>query len=76
MRALPVFYWIDIWAVSQHFKGTFTKHPDADFPSVITSGRGVLLTLAPWTAPVTVSRVWCLFEIMQVKRASCGSALA
>ncbi|PNH01754.1 Protein NLRC3 [Tetrabaena socialis] len=69
IRIIPVFYWIDIWAVSQHFKGDFTKHPDSDFPAVITAGRGVVLTMAPWASPVTVSRVWCLFEIMQVLKA-------
>ena len=26
-RILPVFYWVDVWAVSQHFNGDFTKHP-------------------------------------------------
>ncbi|KXZ44864.1 hypothetical protein GPECTOR_61g817 [Gonium pectorale] len=33
-RYLPVFYWVDILAVSQHFSGDFKDHPDSDFQGV------------------------------------------
>ncbi|GFR49790.1 hypothetical protein Agub_g11728 [Astrephomene gubernaculifera] len=35
----PVFYWVDIFAVTQHFKGDFKDHPDSDFPGVIRASQ-------------------------------------
>lgn len=49
--------------------GAVGKHPDCQFGEVIAASRGTLLTLAPWQAPVAVSRVWCLFEVMKTLQA-------
>ncbi|GLI61014.1 hypothetical protein VaNZ11_003277 [Volvox africanus] len=62
---VPVYYWVDIFAVTQHFVGDFTEHPDADFKGVIESAKGgVLFSMAPWRNPLSVKRVWCLFEAL------------
>ncbi|GFR49942.1 hypothetical protein Agub_g12049 [Astrephomene gubernaculifera] len=62
---VPVFYWVDIFAVTQHFSGDFKDHPDADFPGVIRAAKGgVLFSMAPWRNPLSVRRVWCLFEAL------------
>ncbi|GLC41243.1 hypothetical protein PLESTF_000792700 [Pleodorina starrii] len=62
---VPVYYWVDIFAVTQHFTGDFTEHPDADFKGVIESAKGgVLFSMAPWRNPLSVKRVWCLFEAL------------
>eukprot|EP00198_Chlamydomonas_reinhardtii_P006092 XP_001695428.1 predicted protein [Chlamydomonas reinhardtii] len=63
-RFLPVYYWLDIFAVTQHFEGNFKDHPDADFRGVIRTAKSVLFTMIPWRAPVTPTRVWCLFEAL------------
>ncbi|KXZ49441.1 hypothetical protein GPECTOR_21g667 [Gonium pectorale] len=62
---VPVFYWVDIFAVTQHFTGDFKDHPDCDFPGVIRAAKGgVLFSMAPWRNPLSVKRVWCLFEAL------------
>ncbi len=65
---LPIYYWVDIFAVSQQILnvvGAVSKHPDCQFSNVISAAQGTVLTLIPWAAPVSVSRVWCLFEVMR-----------
>ncbi|KAG2443137.1 hypothetical protein HYH02_009548 [Chlamydomonas schloesseri] len=62
---VPVFYWVDIFAVTQHFVGDIKDHPDCDFPGVIRQAKGgVLFSMAPWRNPLSVRRVWCLFEAL------------
>jgi len=61
----PLYYWLDIFAVQQNFKGDFKDHPDSDFPGVIRNAQAVLFTIMPWRAPLCVERVWCLFEALQ-----------
>ncbi|KAG2450373.1 hypothetical protein HYH02_004877 [Chlamydomonas schloesseri] len=61
---VPVFYWVDILAVTQHFSGDFKDHPDSNFPGVIKASRAVLFTMHPWRSPVAPTRVWCLFEAL------------
>ncbi|KXZ52642.1 hypothetical protein GPECTOR_9g687 [Gonium pectorale] len=66
---VPIFYWVDILAVTQHFTGKFTDHPDSDFPGgqgrgVIRASKAVLFTMYPWRAPIAPTRVWCLFEAL------------
>ncbi|GAX80636.1 hypothetical protein CEUSTIGMA_g8071.t1 [Chlamydomonas eustigma] len=61
----PLYYWVDIFAVQQNFKGDFKDHPDSDFPAVIRASQAVLFTIMPWRAPLCVERVWCLFEALQ-----------
>ncbi|KAG2424661.1 hypothetical protein HXX76_014385 [Chlamydomonas incerta] len=61
---VPVYYWVDILAVTQHFSGDFKDHPDSDFPGVIKDSASVLFTMHPWRSPVAPTRVWCLFEAL------------
>ncbi|GFR51006.1 hypothetical protein Agub_g13332 [Astrephomene gubernaculifera] len=63
-KFLPVYYWVDILAVRQHFSGDFKDHPDSDFPGVIRCSRAVLFTMHPWRSPIAPTRVWCLFEAL------------
>ncbi|KXZ41995.1 hypothetical protein GPECTOR_227g502 [Gonium pectorale] len=61
-KFVPVYYWVDILAVTQHFAGDFKDHPDSDFPGVIRASKAVLFTMYPWRSPIAPTRVWCLFE--------------
>lgn len=63
-----VYFWIDIFAINQHEGGISADL--AKMHTVIQESSGVLLTLNPWTAPQTLSRVWCLWEILQALKNS------
>ncbi|KAG2430236.1 hypothetical protein HXX76_010334 [Chlamydomonas incerta] len=69
-RFAPVYYWVDIFAVTQHFSGDFKDHPDSDFAGVIKSSKAVLFTMHPWRSPIAPTRVWCLFEALTAIQAS------
>eukprot|EP00198_Chlamydomonas_reinhardtii_P006096 XP_001695432.1 predicted protein [Chlamydomonas reinhardtii] len=69
-RFVPVYYWVDIFAVTQHFTGDFKDHPDSDFAGVIRSSKAVLFTMHPWRSPIAPTRVWCLFEALTAIQAS------
>ena len=59
MRILPIYYWVDIFAVSQQIlnvTGAVSKHPDCQFSNVIEAAHGTVLTLIPWKEPVSVAR--------------------
>ncbi len=59
---VPVFYWVDIFAVTQHFSGDFKDHPDSDFPGVIRAAKvgrhAGLLHFSLHTAYLTPAGVW------------------
>ncbi|GLC46375.1 hypothetical protein PLESTB_001768500 [Pleodorina starrii] len=63
-RFIPVYYWVDILAVTQHFTGDIKDHPDYDFAGVIKQCKAVLFTMHPWRSPIAPTRVWCLFEAL------------
>ncbi|KXZ51890.1 hypothetical protein GPECTOR_11g324 [Gonium pectorale] len=63
-KFVPVYYWVDNLAVTQHFAGDFKDHPDSDFPGVIRASKAVLFTMYPWRSPIAPTRVWCLFEAL------------
>ncbi|KAG2441571.1 hypothetical protein HXX76_003192 [Chlamydomonas incerta] len=65
----PIYYWVDILAVTQHFTGDFKDHPDSDFPGVIRASQAVLFTMHPWRSPIAPTRVWCLFEALTAVQA-------
>ncbi|KAG2497088.1 hypothetical protein HYH03_005082 [Edaphochlamys debaryana] len=69
---VPIYYWVDILAVTQHFTGDFKDHPDSDFPGVIRASRSVLFTMHPWRSPVAPTRVWCLFEALTAVQCGVG----
>jgi hypothetical protein len=58
----PIYYWIDIFAVSQNFCGNFNGHPDGNFSSVIKDCESLVFTMQPWEMPLAPRRAWCLFE--------------
>ena len=56
------YYWIDIFAVSQHQ----SKYQSSDLNSlgeVVKEANATLLFLQPWNAPILLTRIWCLYEI-------------
>ena len=56
------YYWIDIFAVSQHQ----SKYQSSDLNSlgeVVKEAKATLLFLQPWNAPILLTRIWCLYEI-------------
>lgn len=59
------FVWVDLFSINQHSKeprsedwlrGTLTQ--------VITHAKRVLVLLHPWDAALSLTRAWCLFEIL------------
>ncbi|KXZ51891.1 hypothetical protein GPECTOR_11g325 [Gonium pectorale] len=74
-KFVPVYYWVDILAVTQHFAGDFKDHPDSDFPGVIRASKAVLFTMYPWRSPIAPTRVWCLFEALTAVQSEAQHAI-
>ena len=56
-------FWLDILSVCQFIPfQDFPEHPDSRFDLAIRHSEGVVTVMAPWVAPVPLSRMWCLFE--------------
>eukprot|EP00928_Gymnodinium_smaydae_P100179 TRINITY_DN9767_c0_g4_i1.p1 TRINITY_DN9767_c0_g4~~TRINITY_DN9767_c0_g4_i1.p1 ORF type:complete len:609 (+),score=53.29 TRINITY_DN9767_c0_g4_i1:213-1829(+) len=54
-------FWLDIFAINQHQP---TKAGELDqLGATICSCRLLLLVAQPWSKPVPLSRVWCLYEL-------------
>lgn len=71
----PLFFWLDIFAVTQH-AGPL-QDAELRFDAVIACTRRTVLVLDPWDAPRPLTRVWCLFELMTtILAASSSSASA
>lgn len=51
--------WLDIMCINQ-----FVPITPTDLSDNITAAGSILVTLNKWPAPTTLTRVWCLFEIM------------
>ena len=61
--AVP-FIWLDVIAINQHCPGDIALCLNRlDRP--IEHSRKFLLVLDPWRKPASLSRVWCLLEIMK-----------
>ena len=56
------YYWLDIFAVNQHNLFSETELPQ--LCNAINASTAVVVVLYPWDQPVSLSRVWCLFEMM------------
>ena len=58
------YIWLDIIAINQHNAGDIALCLDRlDLP-IAHSGK-LLLVLDPWRKPASLTRVWCLLEIMK-----------
>jgi len=58
-----VYFWIDIFAVNQHKVNASTELPAMHM--VIKQAEFLVLSWSPWDAPMTLNRVWCLWELLQ-----------
>lgn len=54
-------YFVDYFSINQNFKVT---QPLKDIQDVIRSCECVLVVMSPWSAPLPLTRAWCLFELM------------
>eukprot|EP00854_Cymbomonas_tetramitiformis_P003868 gene3868-4829_t len=63
------FWWIDIFAVAQNQTEEAHKRncreDVAAFEAVITATQRTALYWSPWSTPVPLTRVWCLFEMFK-----------
>ncbi|KAK3234502.1 hypothetical protein CYMTET_55245 [Cymbomonas tetramitiformis] len=59
------YLYLDIFVINQHCPPWHTPGvgPEEVLGRAITAARAVLLVLTPWSAPVALTRVWCLYEI-------------
>jgi hypothetical protein len=58
------FVWLDLFCTSQH--ATFSRPPQwwqQVFSSAIATFGRVVMVMAPWDAPITLTRTWCIFEL-------------
>ena len=62
-EAVP-FIWLDVIAINQHCPGDIALCLDRLDRPIKHSGK-LLLVLDPWRKPASLSRVWCLLEIMK-----------
>ena len=66
------FVWVDLFSISQHSKemrseewlrGTLTQ--------VVARAKRVLVLLHPWDTAMSLSRAWCMFEILAAVQEKC-----
>ncbi|KAK3276530.1 hypothetical protein CYMTET_15394 [Cymbomonas tetramitiformis] len=59
------YLYLDIFVINQHCPPWHTPGvgPEEVLGRAITAAQAVLLVLTPWSAPVALTRVWCLYEI-------------
>uniref|UniRef100_A0A7S0RGZ8 Uncharacterized protein n=1 Tax=Chlamydomonas leiostraca TaxID=1034604 RepID=A0A7S0RGZ8_9CHLO len=69
-RGGSAYYWVDVFAVSQHYTGAFGTSPDSKFESVIQQAQGVLCSMHPDSDPTAPKRAWCLLELASASMAS------
>lgn len=61
-EAATTFYWLDIFCANQH--NLFGEDEIPVLWNVIRSAKSTVLVLHPWHQPITLSRAWCLYEIL------------
>lgn len=54
-------YWVDIFAINQH-AGNVERELQHLGETIVDCGA-VLVAAYPWTSPLVLSRVWCLYEV-------------
>ena len=65
------YYWIDIFSKNQHV--VQSEATMDELVRAVESSGEVMLAVHPWPAPLALSRVWCLFEILTAVQ--CGVKL-
>jgi len=56
--------WFSAFINNQHETGSMTyEFLEGEFRRNIESIARVVLVFTPWSAPISLTRVWCLFEI-------------
>jgi hypothetical protein len=65
----PVYFWFDVFSIDQHSgqKKTQTWWRDTFETGIGRIGRTVMM-LSPWDNPITLTRSWCLFELLCTHR--------
>eukprot|EP00854_Cymbomonas_tetramitiformis_P013093 gene13093-15462_t len=61
------FFYVDIFLINQHvppWEEVPKRGPDEVLKPPIDQSKRTVLVLAPWHKPVSLSRVWCLYEII------------
>jgi hypothetical protein len=64
--APPPYYWLDVMTCSQHAASHAAVPPDwwsHTFRDSVASIGATVLVLQPWSAPVPLTRAWCLWEV-------------
>lgn len=58
-------YWMDIFCLNQH--SSEIGHPDFNqmLRNSMTQAGHTLFVCSPWNKPVSVTRAWCLYEVME-----------
>ena len=71
------FVWLDLFCTSQH--ATFSRPPQwwqQVFSNAIATFGRVIMVTAPWNAPVTLTRTWCIFELWACHNHGCRFEVA
>ncbi len=71
------YVWMDLFCTSQH--ATFSRPPQwwqQVFSSAIATFGRVVMVMAPWNAPITLTRTWCIFELWACYTSRCRFEVA
>jgi tetratricopeptide (TPR) repeat protein len=67
-----VVIWMDFFSVSQHVQGVLPfKWYSTIFMEAVTNIGNVLMVMEPWDDPLTLTRAWCVFEILASMSTNC-----
>jgi len=76
-QGLDTVIWLDLVSTSQH--GTFTRAPEwwrQTFKLAIQSMGSMVMVMAPWDKPVTLTRAWCILELYACCSSGCRFEVA
>lgn len=58
------YYWMDIFCFNQHSDEIGNPHFDEMLRGAMSKAGHTLFVCYPWYKPVSVTRIWCLFEVL------------
>jgi len=76
-QGLDTCIWLDLVSTSQH--GTFSRPPEwwrQTFILAIQSMGNLVMVMAPWDKPVTLTRAWCILELYACCSSGCRFEVA
>jgi len=76
-QGLDTCIWLDLVSTSQH--GTFSRPPEwwrQTFVLAIQSMGSMVMVMAPWDKPVTLTRAWCILELYACCSSGCRFEVA